>query len=212
MIRVGANVHLLRKLYEVRQYEDLVWLWPKGRREAGMPPLALRLIRVNGGRRGAIHLLTNVLEATALGDAEAAAPYSMRWGVELLYRTLKQVMGRGKMLSGAPARAMVELDWSVVGLWMIGLMNAQACGDLARLSPAQTLRALRAAMAGRGRGKLWDNLARAMLDQHVRLRSRRARHWPHKKKEKPPGTPKARTATAKEVTKAKAFTFALAAA
>ncbi len=211
LIRVGSNVHLLTRLYEVKWFDDLVWLWPKDARKAGQRPLALRLITVNGGRKGTMHLLTNVLDPKRLSGADAAKLYSMRWGIELLYRSLKQVMRRGRMLSGSPANARVELDWSVVGLWILGLANAQACRDLRRLSPARTLRAIRAAMGGRG-GRLWDALADAMRDRYERTGSKKARHWPHKKKDKPPGEPKARTATAEEVMKAKEFAFELAAA
>ena len=212
VLRVGSNVHVLKKLYDVKQFDGLVWLWPKDQREANQPPLMLRLITINAGRNRTMHLLTSVLDDRRLSDADAARLYAMRWGIELLYRSLKQVMGRRKMLSGSPQNAQVELDWSVVGLWILGLMNAQACGDLRRLSPAQTLRAVRAAMGGRGKRRLRDTLARAMRDPYRRARSKMARHWPHKKREKPPGSPKARTALEEEVEAAKHFACPLAAA
>ena len=203
LIRVGSNVRLLTKLgYRVREFDGLVWLWPDGVRGKGAEPLTLRLITVNGGSKGTLYLLTDVLDATKLSDADAGRLYAMRWGVELLYRSLKQTMNRGKMLSGSPTHAAVELDWSVIGLWVLGLANAEASGDLRRASVAQTLRRVRAAMAGRG-GNLHAALAAARRDDYQRHRPKKARHWPHKKREKRPGAPRARTATDEEVLQAK---------
>lgn len=213
LIRVGSNVRLLTKLgYRVREFDDgLVWLWPDGARGKGLEPLTLRLITVDGGRRGTLYLLTDVLDPTRLSDPDAGRLYAMRWGVELLYRSLKQTMRRRKMPSGSPAHAVVELDWSVVGLWVLGLANAEASGDVRRASVAQTLRRVRAAMAGRG-GNLRAALAGARRDDYRRHRAKAARHWPHKKREKRPGAPKARTATEAEVLQAQRLAERLAAA
>ena len=212
LIRVGSNVRLLTKLgYRVREFDGLVCLWPAGARGKGREPMALRLVTVNGGAKGTLYLLTNVLDPTRLSDADAGRLYAMRWGVELLYRSLKQTMGRGKMLSASPAHAAVELDWSVVGLWVLGLANAEASGDVRRLSPAQALRRVRAAMAGRG-GNLRAALAGARRDDYQRRRPKKARHWPHKKREKPPGVPKARTANEEEVLQAQRLAERLVAA
>jgi hypothetical protein len=57
-------------------------------------------------------------------------------------------------------------------------------------------------MAGkpdRRHGPLADQLARSVKDQYQRTGSKTARHWPHKKKDKPPDQPKARTATDAEI-------------
>jgi hypothetical protein len=69
-------------------------------------------------------LLTNVPGGERLSDAGAARLYGMRWGVELLYRSPKQVMRRGKMLSSSPDNAQVELDWSVTELCLLGRIGA----------------------------------------------------------------------------------------
>ncbi len=60
-----------------------------------------------------MHLLTNVLDKTLLSDEPAEAIYRKRRGIELVYRPLKQTMGRRRMRCDAPANAAVELDWSV---------------------------------------------------------------------------------------------------
>lgn len=199
VIRVGSNVRLLTKLgYAVREFDGLVYLWPDAKRAKGLEPLVLRLVTLTDGRNRTIHLLTDVLDAGRLSDAAAVEMYKLRWGAELLFRSLKQTLGRRKLLSDSPDHARVELDWAVVGLWLLGLMNAHAAGASARRSTASALRAARSAMAGRG-GSPWRALSRAVLDDYRRRRLKKARHWPHKKRDKPPGDPKARTATAEEV-------------
>jgi hypothetical protein len=70
LIRVGANVTLLRKLGYVRERAGIVYCWPDGAARQGQPPLVLRLLRVRVGRR-VMYLLTNVLDQKTLTDAEA---------------------------------------------------------------------------------------------------------------------------------------------
>jgi hypothetical protein len=85
LIRVGANVKLLRKLgYCVKEKGDdgIVYLWPDDQRRAGQPPLILRLVRVHDGRRE-MCLVTNVLDRAQLSDAELVQMYKLRWGVEM---------------------------------------------------------------------------------------------------------------------------------
>jgi hypothetical protein len=202
VIRVGSNVRLLTRLgYAVREYEGIVYLWPAGQRKKACPPLVLRLVTVHDGRGRRVHLLTDVLDPRELGDAAVAELYRRRWGVELLFRALKQTLGRRKLLSDSPAHARVELDWSVVGLWVLELAHARSAGADARRGTAAALRAVRAAAAGRGGGggSLRQSLAAAVRDGYARRGSKKARHWPHKKRDRPPGDPLARTATPEEV-------------
>ena len=199
VIRVGSNVRLLTKLgYAARESDGLVYLWPDAKQKRRADPLVLRLVTLTDGRNRTLHLLTDVLDARRLSDAAALEVYKLRWGAELLFRSLKQTLGRRKVLSDSPAHAEVELDWAAVGLWLLALMNADAAGASSRRGTASALRAVRSAMAGRG-GSLWAALSRAVLDTYRRRGAKKARHWPHKKRDKPPGDPKARTATAEEV-------------
>jgi hypothetical protein len=207
LIRVGSNVRLLTKLgYAVEEFDGLVYLWPEGKQKGGCEPLVLRLVTFVDGRNRRIHLLTDVLDRGRLGHAAALQLYRLRWGVELLFRSLKQTLGRRKMLGDSPEHAAVELDWAVVGLWMLDLMNARAAGLSAARSTASALRAVREAAAGRRpcpgpgrRGTLAAALARATGDGCRRRGPKTARHWPQKNKDKPPGDPKARTATEAEI-------------
>jgi hypothetical protein len=69
-------------------------------------------------------LLTSVLEPKRLSLTQARDLYKRRWGVELQFRTFKQTFGRGKLRGRTADRALVELDWSLLGLWMIQLFAA----------------------------------------------------------------------------------------
>jgi hypothetical protein len=202
VMRVGCNVRLLRKLgFDVREQADTVYLWPLGLRRT-KAPLVLRLVRVQAGRR-AMTLLTSVLDRRRLRDADVVELYRRRWGIELLYRSLKQTLRRRKMLSGVPEHAELELDWALVGLWMLGLMTSKAATREVRRgrawSLAAALRVVRGALrrlgVARSAGGLRRLLQRAVGDRYVRHRPKEARYWPRKKSQRPPGAAKIRTAT-----------------
>jgi len=210
LIRVGGNVTLLQRLgYHVREYDGIVYLWPQAKRTSA--PLVLRLIRVTDGSRSRC-LLTNVLQEARLSDAQAAELYCRRWVVEVCFRSLKQTMARRKMLSTSAENAKVELDWAMVGLWLLGLMGAGEVrsADQGRISIAQVLRAVRVWMrrqTGRpSAGGLGGRFRKAVVDRYVRHGSKAARAWPHKKRPRPPGTPNVRMATELEILEAKELT------
>ena len=204
VVRAGRNVPLLKDLgCAVRQHDSLVSLWPLDQRR--QPPLTLRLVTLRrGGKRAAV--LTNVLDEAELSDAEIGRLYSQRWTIEVMYRSLKQTMGKRTLRSDAPAAAGVELDWAMVGLWLLGLMTVAQAGLSRAWSPARALQAVRTAMRrARQRGgarRLARELRRAVQDGYRRTKSKTARGWPHKKTERPPGLPRIRMATSEEVTAA----------
>lgn len=207
IVRVGRNVTLLRRLgYHVRERDGLVYLWPNKHRRT--PPLTLRLVLLQAGRRR-VSLLTNVLDDRRLSEADVAGLYRQRWSLEVMHRTLKQTLGKQKLRAQTPALAACELDWSMAGLWLIGLLTHNAAQPPRLISPAAALRVIRTAMR-RGRrttGKHWlqRQLRAAVPDAYVRRRPKTARDWPHKKTEPPPGNPKIRTATSAEIRKAQAL-------
>lgn len=207
LIRVGSGVKLLTQLgLCCRERAGTVYLWPEKAQKKRQLPLTLRLITLVDGRNRRVNLLTD-LPPEQLSDAEAGRLYRLRWGIEVLYRSLKQTMGQRKRVSDSPANAAVELDWAVVGLWMLGLATVQqlvAAGKLpGRWSVAGSLRAVRWRSGRRRRGDkplaLAQRLGQAAKDSYPRTGSKKARHWPHKKREKPPGNPVARTATESQV-------------
>ncbi len=208
LIRVGSNVRLLLKLgYALEERDGTVYLWPDEMQKKKQPPLVLRLITLCDGRNRRMHLLTNVLDESRLSEAAACAFYTMRWGVELHYRALKQTLARRKLASDAPNTARMELRWAMVGLWLLCLMAVEAIAgsgkDVGRLSVATALRIVRKATHApttrSGSAGLGRQLASAVKDSYLRKTSKRARAWAHKKKPKPIGDPKARIADESQV-------------
>lgn len=208
LIRVGANVTLLTKLgVEVEQDGDTVWLWPRGKR--GQSPLKLRLIRLSkriAGSSTEMCLLTNVFDRQRLSNDTAATFYRMRWGVELFYRAYKQTLEQRKLRSHSPHQAKWELQMGMLALLLLGLMSVEGIvaegKDPLSWSVAGALRIVRNAMhtsqRWRRRGDLRRLLSAAVRDPYVRRASKRARDWPHKKHDAPPGVPKIRSATVSE--------------
>jgi Transposase DDE domain len=206
LLRVGSNVHLLQKLgYLAREGRDTVYLWPE--RNWDEPPVVLRLIERRDGKQK-MYLVTNVLDKQALSEKSAGILYEMRWGVEVFYRSLKQTLEKRRMLSRTPAAAKCELTWAVFGLWLLGLMTVEPIlargGDPLRWSAAKARdrvrRSLRRALSRRHQDRsLSRDLGRATKDSYLRKGSKKARDWPHKKKEKPPGEPKIQSATAEQL-------------
>lgn len=209
IVRVGRNVRLLRELgYAVREDAGTVYLWPQ--RQQDQAPLVLRLVKVRSGGTP-VCLLTSVRDGTRLSDAAIATLYRQRWGVELLYRGFKQTLGKRKMLSTTPASAEAELDWALLGLWMLGLMAGEAIQEAGgaavnwSVAEAQRVmgRAMRRAHASAPAGGLRRQLAGAVKDPYRRSHPKASRDYPRQKVTKPPGAPKIRTATSSEVQRAR---------
>lgn len=201
LLRVGSNVHLLRELgYLEREGPDLVYLWPE--RNWHEPPVVLRLIVKRQGKK-TMHLVTNVLDKSVLSNRSAGILYEMRWGVEVFYRSFKQTLEKKKMLSHSPEAARCELTWSLYGLWLLQCLSVGAIlakrGDPLRWSAARARRRVRQSMrtALKGRTKdrrLAKDLAETLKDEYQRRGSKKARNWPHKKTDTPPGSPKIQSA------------------
>jgi hypothetical protein len=213
LIRVGNNVHLLKELGHAHvEKGGIVYLWPQDKRKRHQPPLVLRLIEFHNGRRP-VFLLTNVLDEQALSYEQASVLYRMRWGVEIFFRSMKQTLARRTMCSKAPRKARCELQWTVMGLWVLARISAEqiirAGHDPLGLSVALARRRVRQAMRQTGRSArspaLLKQLGQALKDSYLRTRPKKARDWPHKKTEKPPGAPNIRSATAQEIHDAQAL-------
>jgi hypothetical protein len=203
LLRVGSNVHLLKELgYIEQEGPDTVYLWPEHNRDN--PPVVLRRIERGDGKKKMV-LVTNVLDKKALTEKSAGVLYEMRWGVEVFFRSLKQTLEKRRMLSRTPEAAKCELTWAVLGLWLLGLMTASEIlarggdplGGSAARARDRVRRSMRRALTRRHTDRgLGRDLAWAVKDGYVRRGSKKARDWPHKKTEKPPGEPKLQSATA----------------
>lgn len=206
VIRVGANVRLLTNLGHARERQGLVYLWPAEAARKRQPPLVLRLI-VLQGPRGPVYLVTNILSTKALSDRQAATIYRLRWGVELQFRSYKQTFGRTKLRSRTPDRALAELDWSLLGLWMIQLFAVKE--QIAVGSPPERSSVALAVSVIQDAMHAWPHevcnprmlrlrLAAAIKDDYHRTTSKRARYRPHYKDVPSTGKPKITRANAKQ--------------
>jgi hypothetical protein len=198
LMRVGSNVTLLRKLGYARESHGIVYCWPSKAARKKQPPLVLRLIALKLGRTP-IYLVTNVLDPRELPNAAASQLYQLRWGIELQFRTIKQTFGRSKLRSKTPERALRELDWSLLGLWMIQLFAVKeqlAIGQPpTRSSAALAIHAIRdvfhhwSEIPTRGTS-LKSKLQHAVTDQYQRTKkSKMARYRPNNKDKPHAGKP-----------------------
>jgi hypothetical protein len=201
LIRVGANVTLLRKLGYVRETNGIVYFWPDHAASKGQPPLVLRLLRLQVGRC-TMHLVTNVLDEKELSDQQAIRMYQLRWGVEIQFRTVKQTFGRRKLRSRTPDRAYVELHWSLLGLWLIQLFAVKeqiAIGEVPEhCSVSLAIQVIRETVERwmeRPEEIFTTKLGRATTDRYKRKRSKKARYKPDYKDKPKAGEPKVKTAT-----------------
>jgi hypothetical protein len=195
LIRVGGNVRLLRNLGAARQYQDLVYLWPNEAMRKQQPPVVLRLIECQGPR-GRVYLVTNVLSQRDLTLTQSRQLYRLRWGVELQFRAFKQTFGRRTLRSRTADNALVELDWSLVGLWLIQLFAVKEQIKIdsppEQSSVALAMSAIQNAMRNwseviREPRALVHRLQQATKDGYLRSGDKRARYRPDSK-DKPSAT------------------------
>ena len=207
VIRVGANVRLLRQLGWTREYAQVVYLWPDQAAQKQQPPLVLRLVVVQDGKQP-VYLITD-LPKSRLSDRQVTTLYGARWGVEVFFRTFKQTFGCRKLRSRSARNAQLELEWSLVGLWgvcLLGSRELHASGqDPTRLSPAAALRAFQGTLREyRVRPEtpaatLWDQLRLARLDAYQRHAAKTSRAYPRKKHRTPIGLPQITWATPHQI-------------
>lgn len=209
LVRVGSNVRLLKKLGYVRERGNTVYVWPDRQARQRHHPLVLRLVVADSGKHP-VYLVTSVLSEKRLTDAQVVELYARRWGIELFYRSLKQTFQRRKLRSTSAENALLELTWSLAGLWAMGLYALsefqQERLPPSRLSVAQMLRAFRRMLrdylhpSERGH-RLCDQLRRALIDDYKR-QNKTSRDYPRKKQEAPPGPPRILEASAAQIQRA----------
>jgi hypothetical protein len=213
VIRVGANVRLLRQLGWAREHAQVVYLWPDQAARKRQPPLVLRLVVVQDGKQP-VYLVTD-LSKSRLSDRQVATIYGARWGVEVFFRTFKQTFGCRKLRSRSARNAQLELEWSLMGLWgvcLLGTRELSACGYApTRLSPAAALYAFQRTLREyRVRPEtsaetLWAQLRLARLDAYQRRTAKTSRAYPRKKHRTPIGIPHITLATDQQIAQAAAL-------
>jgi hypothetical protein len=202
-MRVGSNIRLLKKLGYVREKNGIVYLWPDKAARKNQPPLVFRLIVMQGPKHP-VYLITSVLDAQKLSDQNVIEIYKARWGIEVYHRHLKQTFGRRKLLSRSSENARIELEWSLLSLWAMGLYaSVELYGQeipLGRLSFASVLSAFREMARdyqheANPRRTLRILLRRSLLDAYDRTKPKGSRDYPRKKKHKQAGAPDIQIAT-----------------
>jgi hypothetical protein len=206
LIRVGANVRLLKGLGYVTEKNGLVYLWPDREAARGQPPLVLRLVVAHNGRHP-VYLVTSVRDQDQLSDEQVVKIYALRWGVELFYRHFKQTFERRKLRSHAADNAELEATWSLVGLWALCLHGqvelARAGVPARRISVAQLLRAYRRSLreyksAPDPGESLRELVLEAVIDPYHRA-NKSSRDYPRKKQGHKIGAPEIRRATKDQI-------------
>ena len=213
VIRVGANVHLVRQLGWTREHAQVVYLWPDEAARKRQPPLVLRLVAVHDGKQP-VYLVTD-LPQSRLSDRQVATLYAARWGIEVFFRTFKQTFGCRKLRSRSVPNAQLELEWALIGLWgvcLLGTRELSASGhEPTRLSPAAAIRAFQRTLREyRVRPEtpaetLWAQLRRARLDDYPRRSAKTSRAYPRKKHRPPIGIPHITRATPHQIAQAAAL-------
>jgi hypothetical protein len=214
LIRVGANVRLLKSLGHVRQRNGIVHCWPHRMMMKKKMPLELRLLQFKDARNRDVYLVTNVLKANLLSHRQAGEIYRQRWGIELQFRSLKQTFGRTKLRSRTPDRATVELQWSLIGLWMIQLLarkeQVKASNPDQRTSIATVLRIVRQMMqrdlvVPKRTQCFTRQLGQAVTDTYQRKSNKGSRDYPRRRQRKKIGKPKITIATREQKQRLKKY-------
>ncbi len=216
LVRVGANASLLREGTDCELAENgLVLCWPKAM-QGKVPPLRLRLVKVQIGK-AKVYLLTSVLDAERLTIPQMIKFYKLRWGVEVEFRGLKQTLDRAKLRCRNDQRLLVELDWSIMAMAIAELLalreqlatsppdeeRHREPRDPQRRSLANTMRALRRCLRVLDRipeenADLPTLLRQAVTDNYQRKKAKAARYRPPNPDKKPLGAPKVRKITPHE--------------
>jgi hypothetical protein len=210
LIRVGANVRLLRKLGYVEEKKSLVYLWPDREAKRKQPPLVLRMV-VARGNRHPVYLATSVRDETVLSDAQVVEIYALRWGIELFYRHFKQTFGCRKLRSHRGENAELEAAWSLLGLWAM-MLHAQVI-LMKKGVPAKRISVAGVLLGYRGSLReyrsvpdpgesLVEMVGHAVIDSYERA-DKSSREYPRKKHEQAAGAPKVHNATKAQINAAK---------
>lgn len=228
LVRVGGNVSLLHERADVKKIGGgIVLCWPKGKMDAGEPPLRLRLIRVTIGKTK-MWMLTSVLDRRELTVKMIIRFYKMRWGIEVEFRGLKQTIDKHKLRCRNSNRLLVELDWSLRAMAMAELLafreqvvasngtDEEVTYDPFDRSLANTMRVLRTCMRNLHKyeinaNELANQLSQALVQRYNNKTDKRARYRPKNPDKKPLGDPEIRKLNAIERKKLQQFTKLLAA-
>lgn len=205
LVRLSSRAYLYttEKIPLSRFRQGIVYYWPNKVRQAGLPPIRARLLRVSG-KKGDVWLLTNVLDSGQLSRKTAAQLYRWRWRNEGLFRDYKRLLKKMKLYSRTVALAHREAEGSLLALQLLLAVAApgQVRSRQIRVvldSPRRTLLRIRGEIAGllhtlgpRQFASYRRMLAVVRCEQHRRRCGKVRQDWPRRKDHKPPKPPKIR--------------------
>ena len=216
LVRVGGNVHLLSEEADIKEVGGgIVLCWPKDKMNSGDPPLRLRLVEIKIGKTK-MWMLTSVLDPNKLSVKQIIKYYKMRWGIEVEFRGLKQILDKHDLRCRNSDRVYVELDWSIRAMAIAELIallqqipthdeksTSQEQYDPKHRSLANTMRVLRSCMKelheyADPKCDVRFKLSRALVQKYQNHTDKKARYCPKNPDKKPLGEPRIRTPNKKE--------------
>jgi hypothetical protein len=182
--------------------EGLVYYWPQKAQQQDLPPLPVRLWRLRGDK-GAVCLITNVLDEHRLPKRSAGQFYRWRWRNEGLFRAYKRTLGKVKLMSRTVAQVHREAEGSLLATQLLLAQGALALPatttrKVVLPSARKVLLEIRAEIRNvtgmylgpRQAQSYFQRLGQARWrDRQQRSRKVR-RRWPGRKDHKPPGPPR----------------------
>ena len=224
LIRMSSTVTLYTEDHQPLEEfcEGIVYYWTGKARQAGNPPLRVRLLRVRGKKRAKqgmqsydVWMLTSVLSSRRLPRSRAGEFYRWRWENEGFFRTYKRTLGMVKLKSRSVALLHREAECSLLASQLLLAMTAAslrpaATASMAKVSPRCAVREFRREFQHvakpRRRRALGARLAKAVRAERANRRSPKAvRQWPRRTPHKPPGAPRILTLANLENTDRMAF-------
>jgi hypothetical protein len=202
LIRASAKDTLYtdRPLFLSEFNDSAIWCWPLTARQAHLPPLRVRLIRIRGKtERHDVWLLTNVFDPQRLSVNQASQYYRWRWENEGLFRTYKRTLAKVKLLSRSIRLIHREAEGALLATQLLlaqgvrAMPQRQAQKTPLRCSPRQVLLTIRDVIGGRigidQRRKFRCRMNQARRERRWRLSAKAKRIWPqrvNRKLSKPP--------------------------
>jgi Transposase DDE domain len=217
LIRMSSKSRLLvdRPVAPGQFRQGPVSYWPERARQAGLPPLRSRLIRVRARRRGKepkrgsdVWLLTDVV-AGRMSMTQAGSFYRLRWENEGLFRSYKRTLSKVHLVGRTVRSVHREAYGSLLACQLLlaqGAWALRGARDRATaVAPCSARKAilavregLKAAMKPDRRVSYRDRLARCRRERRKRTSPKLKREWPQRTPHRPPKPPLLLTMNEKE--------------
>jgi hypothetical protein len=209
LVRLSSRAYLYTdELVPLERFrEGLVWYWPAKMRDAGLPPLRLRMLRIRG-KKVDVWLLTDVMDRKELSHKLARQIYRWRWRNEGMFRLYKRQLNKMKLQSRTVALVHREAEGSLLALQLLLAMAATAVSQgqqtvIVMESPRRVLlrirgrcEALRRTLGPRQFADYVRMLEQVRTGERPGRKSSKVRQeWPRRKDHKPPKPPKLRVLT-----------------